>query len=112
MGKVMNIDMFWIWFTVIILTFAFQNHFTEKKSTWEVSYTYTTEKMEYIAYGQMSLTGPGTSIPWLAVKKYIAKNKTESSETGEEAIVVILAVHKEYDIRIFSPPWKHITWYE
>lgn len=107
----MNIDMFWIWLVVITSTFVFQNHFTEKKTTWDVSYTYTTESMDYIAYGQMSLVCPGDSLPWRAAKTYIAKNRMEENGDDEKVLVTILAVHKDTEKRLFVPFWRHFDWY-
>ena len=106
----MNIDMFWIWLVIITSTLIFQNHFTEKVTTWDVVYTYTDDSTDFLTYGQMSLTSHGSSLPWRAARRYI-KNDVEKKEHGD-VVVTILAVHKEIDKRVFNPFWKHIDWYE
>ena len=107
----MSIDMFWVWLAVIASTFIFQNHFTEKKTTWDVSYTYTTDAMDCIAYGQMSLTSAGTSLPWRAAQTCIAKYMMEENGDDEQVLVIVLAAHKDTEKRFFVPFWKHLNWY-
>ncbi len=107
----MSIDMVWVWLAVITSTFIFQNHFTEKKTTWDVSYTYTTEAMNYIAYGQVSLTSAGESLPWRAAKTWVEKNVMKDDSDDKSVTAVILAVHKDTCKRFFVPFWKHMDWY-
>ena len=107
----MKIDMFWVWMVVIGLTFLFQQNFTEKKTTWDVSYTYTTNSMDFIAYGQLSLTSPGSTLPWIAARKWAEDNLERENMVNEKPTVVILAIHKDTDERFFMPFWKHLNWY-
>ncbi len=107
----MTIDMIWVWIVVIIMTVIFQNHFTETKTTWEVSYTYTNENMEYIAYGQMTITNPGSSLPWMSARDFIAQTVMADNGNNVPVEVTILNTQRGTDERVILPFWKHLSWY-
>ncbi|MDH4319906.1 MAG: hypothetical protein OEV73_00255 [Desulfobulbaceae bacterium] len=100
----MKIDVFWVWLAAFILVVLFQNYCTIKKSSLDVSYTWTTSKMDFIVYGQQSLTCDGDDVSWAVIRDFLAKDINNNQ--SEDAIVTVLAVHKYDTSRYWHPFWN------
>jgi|GEM_PF-2525847 len=103
----MKIDVLWFWVAAFCLALVIQNFFTVKESEWDVSYTYTNDSMDYIAYGQTVLTCKGDTITWVGIKKFIETDVLNGVEESPNATV--LAVHRRDVNRYWRPFWKEFA---
>ncbi len=102
----MKIDMFGLWFGAFMVCLITQNHFTFKKVSWNVSYTYTTDSMDYIAYGQQSIISENSDLDWSSVRKFLGEDIMYNNNNDEQVHVVILAANKFDCNRFWRPFWK------
>jgi hypothetical protein len=105
----MKIDMFWIWFAVVMAAILFQSFFTVKKSTWDVSYTYTTDATASPTYGQIALKSVGDSLSFVEVQQYLKKDIEADRADGKTVGVVVLSVQRRNTDRFWQPFWRKLT---
>ncbi len=102
----MKIDMVLVWMVAFIAVMMFQNYFTVKKTEWDVSYSYTTESMDYIAYGQKVVTVTSSSgLDWASLRAWLADN-VDGAKNGDTVIVTVLGTNKRESDRYWRPFWK------
>lgn len=104
----MKIDVFWVWFIAFGVALLFQNYFTVKKTDWDVSYTFTTDSMDYIGYGQQSITCSGDNMTWTTLRTWLEQN-IQRENVDNSLQVVVLAAHKGESNRFWHPFWKALS---
>lgn len=104
----MKFDMVWVWMAAFMAVMLFQNFFTVRKTDWDISYTYTTDAMEYIAYGQKVVTVTSSSdLDWASLRAWLA-DEIKETKGEKSAIVTILGTNKRDSTRYWRPFWKAV----
>lgn len=104
----MKIDMTWVWLFGFMAVMLFQGYFTVKKTSYDVSYSYTTSSMEYIAYGQTALVCTGGDLDWASLRSWLVEDIGE--RTGEkDVLVTVLGTSKRDSDRYWRPFWKRVS---
>ena len=102
----MKIDMVLVWMAAFFVVVLFQNFFTVKKTDWDVSYEYTTDKMDYIAYGQKIVTVTKESdLDWASLRDWLADN-VDGAKNGGPVVVAVLGTNKRESNRYWRPFWQ------
>jgi hypothetical protein len=105
----MKIDMIYVWAAGLLLVMLFQNFFTVKKTDYDVLYSYTTNEMGYIAYGQTTIVCTGNAdLDWASLRVWLVKDV--KARTGEDsAVVTVLGTNKRDSDRYWRPFWMVIS---
>ena len=95
----MSINMSWIWLLVVSGLALFQINFTWIETVWEISYLLQGNNETRAA--TMVVSSIGRSMSHTAARYFIEKKHGE-----EVSSIVILAVDKTSDERVFLPFWR------